>query len=60
MRAVIAVLVTQALPSHSKLDDAMFWVGALFAFTPIAVALGVAGVVWVHKRKERERADRAE
>lgn len=39
------------LPSHSKLDDAMFWVGALFVFTPIVVAISVFGYMYWHRRK---------
>ena len=44
------------LPSHSKLDDAMFWVGALFAFTPIVAALSVLGVVWWNRKKQARQS----
>lgn len=37
--------------AHSKLDDAMFWVGALFVFTPIVVAVCVFGYMYWHKRR---------
>ena len=38
---------------HDRLDAAMFWVGAMFAFTPILVGLGAGAVIWYHRRKER-------
>lgn len=54
MNPALLLAVQQGLPRHSKLDDAMFWVGALFAFTPIVVGLSVAGYVWWSRRKKRD------
>ena len=39
---------------HDRLDAAMFWVGALFAFTPVLIGIGVASVVWWHRRKQAQ------
>jgi hypothetical protein len=36
---------------HDKLESAMFWVGAMLAFTPVLVGLGVFGLIWWHRRK---------
>ena len=29
----------------------MFWVGAMLAFMPVLVLLGVFGVIWWHRRQ---------
>jgi hypothetical protein len=39
--------------AHGRLDSAMFWVGALMALTPLAVALGVGGYLWWRRRHGR-------
>jgi hypothetical protein len=36
---------------HTALDQSMFWVGALFVFTPIIFAGVVLGVWWYGKKK---------
>jgi hypothetical protein len=36
---------------HDRLESAMFWVGAMLAFTPVLVGLGVFGVIWWHRKK---------
>jgi hypothetical protein len=38
---------------NDALDDGMFWVGALFAFTPIIVGGAAVGVWWLWRRRER-------
>ena len=45
---------TDPMAAHDRLDAAMFWVGAMFAFTPILVAIGVGSVVWYQRRKKDE------
>lgn len=40
---------------HTALDQSMFWVGALFVFTPIIFA-GIVLAVWWHGKKKQERA----
>ena len=45
---------------HDRLDTAMFWVGAMFAFTPILVALGVGSVIWWQRRKKQEEGGSTE
>ena len=35
---------------HTALDQSMFWVGALFVFTPIIFAGIVLGVWWYGKK----------
>jgi hypothetical protein len=42
--------------NHHAAEAAMFWVGALFVFTPLAFAGVVLGVWWYGKRRERQRA----
>jgi hypothetical protein len=42
--------------NHDAADLAMFWVGALFAFTPI-VFFGVIIAVWWVQQKKREREE---
>lgn len=38
--------------NHDALHSAMFWVGAMFAFTPIVVGGGVVLVIrWMRRRK---------
>lgn len=42
--------------NHDAADLAMFWVGALFAFTPIAFFGTVLAVWWFqHRRRDRQR-----
>jgi hypothetical protein len=36
---------------HDRLESAMFWVGAMLAFTPVLVGLGVFGLIWWHRKK---------
>ncbi|MBI4502203.1 MAG: hypothetical protein HY700_13710 [Gemmatimonadetes bacterium] len=40
---------------HTALDQGMFWVGALFVFTPIIFA-GIVLGVWWHGRKQENQA----
>ncbi len=48
------------MAGHDRLDRTMFWTGAMFALTPIIIALTVLGVVFWHRRKQalkdRERS----
>ncbi len=37
--------------SHDPLEAAMFWVGALLAFMPVLVLLGVFLYVWWQRRR---------
>ena len=46
------------MAAHDRLDRAMFWVGAMFAFTPIVVGLIVASVIWWQRRRKQEATDR--
>ena len=46
------------MAAHDRLDTAMFWVGAMFAFTPILVGLIVASVIWWQRRRKLEETDR--
>ena len=39
---------------HTALDQGMFWVGALFVFTPIIFAGIVLGVWWYGKKHPPE------
>jgi len=39
---------------NSALDTSMFWVGAMFAFTPILVGGSVIAVWWWHRRRDAE------
>jgi len=39
---------------HDRLDAAMFWVGALFAFTPVLIGIAVGSIIWWHRRKRQE------
>ena len=41
--------------NHEALHDAMFWVGALFAFTPIVVGGGVVLAIRWMRRRERKK-----
>jgi hypothetical protein len=41
------------MAGHDRMHDTMFWVGALFALTPIVIGLVVAGVLWHQRRKHR-------
>jgi hypothetical protein len=38
----------------------MFWVGALFAFTPVVVGGTAVGIWWWVRRRERRRVGSAE
>lgn len=49
--ALLLTLHPDGPMGHDKLESAMFWVGAMFAFMPILVGLGIFGVVWWHRRK---------
>ena len=46
---------------HDRLETSMFWVGAMLAFMPVLVLLGVFGFVWWGRRTKRghERDDPA-
>jgi hypothetical protein len=48
---------TDPMAAHDRLDAAMFWVGAMFAFTPILVAIGVGSVIWWQRRKRSEAGE---
>ena len=37
---------------NDALNDSMFWVGALFAFTPIVVGGAAIGIWWWQRRRE--------
>jgi hypothetical protein len=39
--------------NHHAAEAAMFWVGALFVFTPIVFAGVILGVWWYGRRRER-------
>ncbi len=39
---------------HTALDQGMFWVGALFVFTPI-IFTGIVLGVWWHGKKHRAK-----
>ena len=39
--------------NHSAMDDAMFWVGALFVLTPIILTAIVVGAIWLQRRQRR-------
>jgi hypothetical protein len=42
------------MPGHEERFHAtMFLTGALFVFTPIVIAAGVAAVVWYNRRRAR-------
>ena len=45
------------MAGHQRLDSVMFWVGALFAFTPILLAIGVGVLVWYHRRRKERRTE---
>jgi hypothetical protein len=47
----------EGMPGHRKLDRTMFWTGALMAFTPVVIGLGVAGVVLYHRKMRRRAPD---
>lgn len=49
-----ASLLQQPHPSHDALDTSMFWVGALFAFTPIVLGGAVLFIWWRRRRQERD------
>ncbi len=39
--------------NHDAMMDAMFWVGALFVFTPVLLAGIVFGAIYYGRRKAR-------
>ena len=39
--------------NHEVMSDAMFWVGALFVFTPIVLTAIVIGAIWLQRRHDR-------
>jgi hypothetical protein len=41
--------------THDVVDTSMFWVGALFAFTPILLGGGALLIWWLWRRGERGR-----
>lgn len=43
--------VFDGMSEHGRLDAAMFWVGALFVFTPIIIGSSVLGYIWWSRRK---------
>jgi cbb3-type cytochrome oxidase subunit 3 len=45
--------------NHDAADLAMFWVGALFAFTPLAF-FGVVIGVWWYQQKKKARGRKAD
>ena len=53
------LLQAGAVPSHAKLVDTMFLVGAVMAFIPIAVVGGLAGFLY-WKRRQRAGDGNAE
>ena len=53
MLAAAALHDDDWMAAHDRLDTAMFWVGALFAFTPVLIGIAVGAVIWWHRRKQR-------
>ncbi len=49
--ALLLALNPDGPMGHDRLESAMFWVGAMFAFMPILVGLAVFGVLWWHRKK---------
>lgn len=45
---------------NDALSTGMFWVGALFAFTPVVVGGTVIAIWWWTRRRERRGVDSAE
>jgi membrane protein implicated in regulation of membrane protease activity len=45
------------MEAHQRLDRTMFWTGALLVFTPLVLALAVAGWVLYHRRKRRAEGE---
>lgn len=43
--------------NHDAADLAMFWVGALFVFAPIAFFGTVIGVWWFQQKKRKQEGD---
>jgi hypothetical protein len=41
--------------NHDAVEQSMFWVGAMFVFTPVIFA-GIVLGVWWHKRKQERNA----
>ena len=37
--------------NHDVMSNAMFWVGALFVFTPIILTGIVIGAIWLQRRR---------
>ncbi|HUF27928.1 MAG TPA: hypothetical protein VMM18_13210 [Gemmatimonadaceae bacterium] len=46
--------------NNEALHTSMFWVGALFAFTPIVVGGGVIAAWWWMKKRDEGRGTRDE
>ena len=46
--------------NHHAAETAMFWVGALFVFTPIVFVGVILGVWWYGKRRERREQSPAD
>lgn len=45
--------------NHEAMHNAMFWVGAMFVFTPLVTAGIVIGVWWWGRRRARPGDERA-
>lgn len=39
--------------NHDAVEQSMFWVGAMFVFTPVIFAGIVLGVWWYQRKQER-------
>ena len=48
-------LAQMPMEGMERLDRTMFWTGAMFALTPIIIALTVLGVVFWHRRKRAQQ-----
>jgi hypothetical protein len=42
--------------NHDAMSSVMFWVGALFVFTPILVVATVVGTTWYLRKKRKSAA----
>ncbi len=49
--SVLLALHPDGPMGHDRLESAMFWVGAMLAFMPVLVLVGVFGFVWWHRRR---------
>ncbi len=45
---------------NDALSTSMFWVGAMFAFTPLLVCGTVVGIWWHLRRRERQSLEPTE